>query len=327
MKVYRPRIQRKGRVFQIVGRGWFQSSVLDRYETVKNGKVVTHTKINDYGRKAVRIAQHIAKCHNKVGIITHKALAPAFVESFGAENVQWFGNLRGTNLIEDVDGLLIFGQMSPGSQDVMDIAAMLDPTRVKPFHTEVNGQLAQPWRPIEMRYELTPEAREIALELHSGNDPSRIVSGYRDPELWTIFSQICVAELTQALHRNRILLHDHVVWVFSPVPLMDTAIDWIADDPPIMPERWLNSKFDAGNPLPFFRWLDLLDWGLIEKLDAGKKLSYEDLANGAGVSSSYARRENWMDGIVQFLGDDYSVTKYLERKSRGPIPDVLAKST
>jgi hypothetical protein len=311
MRTYHPHVERKGRVFQIVYRWWGLGHVMESaWEIGEDGKPKQHRRPSAYGLQALKVARHVARCHRKTGVITYKALAPLFYEDFGKENVQWFGNLRGSNKLEGCDGLAIIGQNTPASRDTIDISAMLNPGRMRPFRAiDDDGLTVQPWGPVEMDYWLTDEGREIARRVHGEDLPSRNVGGFEDDDLWTVFEQICVAELTQAIHRNRILLHeDHVVWVFSPMPLLDTAVDWIADDPPLIPERWIAGKFERENPIPFDRWLDLEAWGIYDKNLAYTEyevddVQYHSIANGAGVTEKHAKNKKWIKRLVEAYPD------------------------
>ena len=313
MHTYRPKLQRRGRIFQIVGRYYGQGHFFD------------HDGPTAYGKESLRVAQHLASVHETVGVICYKNALPMFAEAFGEANVASFGALRGTNTLEGRDGLIVIGELNPPSRAVINEAAAMNPKRMEPYRERnQNGDLTLAWRPQEVVYQLTPEGRQHAKRLYGKNTPTRLVGGYEDTTLKMIHQQICDAEVTQAIHRSRVNFLDVVVWLLSPVPLLDESIDWIADEPPLLPQRWLDGEFDSGNPIPLFRWLDLLNWGLLEKLDRGEYVTYEMLGEGAGVSLNWTRCDKWIDKLAKFMPDRCQVDKIKVLKGRGGPRKALA---
>jgi hypothetical protein len=322
MVEYAPRIERAGRIYQVAGR-------LNGMGTIRpEGPRGQDKAPSEATLDALRLAKQIARRYGwrpgnggKASVVCSKKVAGYFARDFGVERVETFGALRGSNDQEGQRVMIVVGTVAPGEADVIEIATALSGDRVRPFVDVVDGRERALWRSIEAEYPLTAAGQAAARQLKGGDLPRRIVSGYEDPDLRAVYSQLREAELVQAIHRSRVNVYPVDVWVLSSVPLLGEAVDWIDDDPPNEPDAWRRGDYGE-NALPWRHWLTLEDWGLFERLERGEVLDNETLAALTGADIDYIRRRAcWLEAIAAMYPDSIELAT-VARGKRGRPPKV-----
>lgn len=274
---YNPKVQRRGNLYQITG-------LLHGTESAKNP--VTAERL-------LHIAEYISEGYpaGNVGIVCHKSMKSMFVEKFGEQNVVHFFGSRGTNILKDVECLIVAGTPSPDIRTVISTATALDPDRIDPFGvlTE-SGTLQVPFTYQVNEYTISDECSE---KYFKNGGVKRMFRGFwSEPILQSIYSQCRESELVQAIHRARPNVKPCDVWLLSPV-VTDEVVDYISDDPNIGP-RNINWKL----------WLKLKPW-LDEQWDAGNELTVEDIANFLNRSVKYISNQQWLHSIAAHMPDKW----------------------
>lgn len=294
--VYAPVVERPGRVYQIVGRLNGAGILLDkRPEKPEDGEQPARM-LTKAGRELLGLAQQIAgRYTGRVGVVTFKDAAPEFAEVFGADNVVWFGNLRGTNQLADCEALIVAGSYAPNSAAVMETAAALYPARIRPFAVEDDqGRFRPVYSTMRREYRVKP-----GVPRPDGVPPDhtawRDTRGYWDvPELAAIHEQDREAEMVQAIHRARPNIRECDVWVLSSIPTSE-PLDGIWDDPP---------ELATGAPegIPWRVWARIGRW-LDEQWESGGTVTYQALAEVAQVDVNWAQRNQWLQRISAYQPD------------------------
>lgn len=278
-EVYRPRVRRAGRIYQITMRNNGKQSLKDPR---RSGDIVDIVR---------RIVQRYG--YANVGIICHKALEEKF-SAAGFEQVRHYGALRGTNELERCDALFCCGSPGADMASVHKIALALDDKRRSPLSDE--------YRQVEIAYTLT-ETGLAQLRADHGDDATgalRLSGIYADPALETVARQAKRAELEQAIHRSRVNKNPGTtVWILSATPTTE-AIDWLIDRPPLAPDG-----------------IDWRLWERIcAYLDTQSGVvGYSELSEAAGISERWAKEKRLLD-IVAANIDGWRCTQ-IERSGPG----------
>jgi hypothetical protein len=239
----------------------------------------------------------------RVGIVTFKDAVKEFEAEFGAGNVVHFGALRGTNLLQDVQCLIVAGVFCPPLTAIQDDAAMLYPDRMEPFHQiDEDGKRREPWRPALVQYRLA-----------DGTNYHRQHSGFwDDPELSAILEQVRRSELIQAIHRARPNVRECDVWVLTSVPT-DEVLDAIyqdLSDSPLAPV-----KVRGGGGISWKHWIKVKSW-LEGMWELGAWIDAEGLAQVAGVQVGTVQSQQWLHAIAQHDPDRW-LLESREQEGRG----------
>ena len=278
-----PEVERMGKIYQIVGRLYGVSDVVER-------EAGEEPRLSKTGREMLEVSKHLARRYaGRVGVVTFKSAVKEFAAVFGDGNVYHFGALRGTNALQDVDCLIVAGGYAPPGADVLNTAAALNQDRIKPFVAQAeDGTLKAPWRAQWREYRLS-ESCIRPNGTPRGNTAWRQVTGYwDDPDLTEILDQSRKAEIVQAIHRARPNLRKCDVWLLTSIPT-DEVLDGIWEDPPIGPEG-----------MSWKMWLKLEPW-LEEQHAAGSIITNAIIAEAMGVTLNWVTREKWLEAIVEYL--------------------------
>lgn len=295
MVEYNPKVQRKGKIHQITG-------LLHGTETAKNP--VTAQKLGT-------IVDYISDGYDKkkVGVVCHKGMKDLFIEKFGESNVVHFFGSRGTNILKDVECLIVAGTPSPDIRTVISTATALDPDRVEPFGLLTDsGTLQVPFTYQVREYLISDECSEKHFK--SGGVKRMFRGFWPEPILQSIYSQCREAELVQAIHRARPNVKPCDIWLLSPIAL-DEMVDYISDDPDIGPKN-INWRI----------WIKLKPW-LDEQWDLGKEVSIEDIAVFLDRSPKYIANQQWLHAIALHLPDKWIRMAHKTTPGRGKAKFVL----
>lgn len=289
---YHPAIKRKGRVYQITRRLNGKGSLVRKKAGTDGDDDDEEVVPTRFARELIEQVLALVEAkgyreRGRVAIICHLDLEPMFVEVFGPENVQHFGNLRGTNEFEDVVCLIVAGTPAPRQQDVIEIATALNPERIEPFAHE-DGSLFYA-KLCELA--VTDDVREHSSAFGAPADglaPWRLVKGYwSDEDLAAIHMQIREAELLQALHRARPNGREGVdVWLFSSVPTGE-LLDGVWNDLPIGAEPAISWRL----------WLYTLQPWLEQQWEAGGPVGVKEIAAFLDRPERGIRRGRWIRAI------------------------------
>lgn len=284
-----PNIERKGKIRQVVGRlnGFFQT-----FE-----KVEKRVRLKSAGRELVEQAKMIAAQYSgRVGIVTFKATEKVFAEHFGAANVLHYGALRGSNLLESCECLILAGGYGPNMWGLQDIAKMLNQDRMVPFAKQNDeGRWLNPW---------TSRLHEYRLTSANGKAPWRRVGGYwDDPDLDPLLEEFRRNEITQAIYRNRPIENEHDVWILTSIPT-DVPLDEIATDLSEMAFTPKREKVQARRTIMYRgiawqKWLVLKPW-LDERWEAGEFVTVDQLAEVVEMNVQSVRCQRWRHYIDLF---------------------------
>lgn len=286
---YAPHIERKGRIFQIVNR---LNGVGSVYQHVSARRV----DLTKAGREMLVSCKLIADEYTgRVGIITFKKIEKLFTQVFGEENVLHYGGLRGSNLLETCDCLILAGGYCPNLVGLRYIAAALNPRRMRPFYAlDENDRMIHPWTQKECEYEVKDTSRGI---------PFRPVRGYwHDPDLNILLEEYRRNEIVQAIHRNRPVNKPCDVWVLTNIPTPE-RLDGIYEslsDLDFTPDRYcVNGRNYRGITIP--HW-----YAIKEKLDGewcqkGTRITFAMLAEvTTGVKENTIEHDKWIPTLIDF---------------------------
>ncbi|RLF58606.1 MAG: hypothetical protein DRN27_04950 [Thermoplasmata archaeon] len=153
---------------------------------IQNGKVLPDgmyaKKIKPQLRELIKNLKNGGKT---IAMVTLQELVPDWTGLLGEDMVVYYGNLRGSNRLEDADILIILGTM---------------------FH---------PVKSIFFNYVLT--FHELQNNIEAKYDGQRF-DGYQDQNLNEFFKATVMEETYQALHRIRPLLHDKIIINLARIP-------------------------------------------------------------------------------------------------------------
>jgi DNA polymerase III delta prime subunit len=287
--VEEPNIERKGKIQQVVGRlnGFFQ--------TYKMAGKTIHVK--PAGKEMLEQAKLIAAQYTgRVGIVTFKAMAPVFAKHFGPLNVLHYGGLRGSNLLESCECLILCGGYGPNMIGLHDLAKMLNQERMKPFaKKDEHGMWLNPW---------TNRLHEYRIKNTRGQTAWRRVGGYwDDTDLDALLDEFRRNEITQAIYRNRPIENEHDVWILTSIPT-DVLLDGIYEDLSgleFTPKREAvqGRKATMYRGVAWQKWLVLKPW-LDEQWETAAYVTVEQLAEACNMTVQAVRCQRWRHYIDLF---------------------------
>lgn len=273
---FHPLIKRIGKIYQVTGR---LNGIGMLYDKEKKEETSLALEL-------LEIAKQIAKGYTgRVGIICNKPIRHIFVREFGEANVQHFHAMRGTNMLEDVECLIVAGNPAANYHAVVNIAAALNPTRIAPYGIiNEKGKKELVFHEVEREYSVTRELYEV----HGNKTPWRKIKGFwGEHELQVIEESTRGDELLQAVHRCRPNVWPSDAWVLTSTP-MEESIDGIWDDPPIGPEG-----------IFWKAWLRLQPW-LEEQYESGASINAYTIAEAIGSSPTWVNRAGWVNAIALY---------------------------
>lgn len=300
VEVFCPNVRREGRIFQICGRLYGSGTVLDRATSAdKENHAVT---IKKAGKEMLETAKVIAAHYRNVGVVTFKAIESVFQAEFGSSKVLHFGALRGSNVLQDCDCLIVAGGYAPNMAGLLRLAAQVHERRMKPFfiRQDENGRPLAAWYPKLCEYRFTNS---------EGLSAWRPVQGYwGDDDLMAILDELRKNEMMQAVHRSRPVNHETDVWILSSLPtderldgIWDT-IDQVEFPFKISPGR---KQVETENGLAWRgiswrSWLKISGW-MEQQWSVREYLTADDLAQQAGTTPQFVRSEAWIASIDEFF--------------------------
>lgn len=115
---------------------------------------------------------------------------------------------RGTNRLQACDSVLVIGAPSPGHTAIYDMATMLFQQRMRPFPAPADAWLVE----------------DVPFAYTDPDDPQQpgrsiTTARFADRDLHTLLWQHREAEIIQAIHRVRPILHDVDVWILTNIPI------------------------------------------------------------------------------------------------------------
>lgn len=282
VNVYRPNIERRGRVYQVAGRMYHKGGV-----KAKDGE--TTSMIEDAIR-TIRTIQN-ERGYNSVGVICAQAAVKRMIEEFGKSSVMWFYKLRGRNDFSKADAVFVVGTPTPPEIAVTNIALALQPESSQSFYKLMPDGRREPILTFTNREFTFSSAGMRSLKTTFGdqyNGAERRAGFYQSEMLRAIQIQLRESELIQAIHRARPNVHDVDVWLLSSIPTSE-PIDGVYNDPPVGPDA-----------IYWRVWIRLYPW-LMEMQEKGEAITYDALAIAAKVERNWAYKNRWLDAIAEYL--------------------------
>lgn len=288
---YAPQVERPGRVYQIVSRLNGSSTI---YEA-EDGP----TRLLKCGRDMLAMCKMIAEHYTgRVGVVTFKNAEPFFAEVFGASNTLHFGALRGSNLLETCECLIVAGGYAPNMFGLMTLTASLHPDRMVPFTRRADdGTPINPWTHRLCEYRMRTPG-ELA--------PWRLVGGFwEDDDLGVYLDEFRRNEIAQAIHRSRIVSRETDVWVLTNVPTNE-PLDAIYEDiseldflPPYEVQ-----ETEAGNErrygIAWRQWIKLKSW-LDEQWHVAEYVTADQMAEACEVTPGTVQNQRWISALDAFF--------------------------
>ena len=206
----------------------------------------------------------IAKRYEHPAVITYQAQAG---QMDGLPALHFYA-ARGTNQFEHCDALIVAGTPQPPIFAIEKKAKMIFAERMLPF--------VRNW---------STELRTYAYTAPDGQGRAYPVSGFwSDPDLQAVLWSLREAELIQAAHRARPLLHETDIWLLSNVPL-----------PELPPDKLLSIREVMGTPdgVSVWKWdetMAALDWAANGLLESKGCVALSDLMQMFAVDRKTARK-------------------------------------
>lgn len=219
VKVVEAHPRMRGRVFQVHGRMYGKSGLDESSKRMKEMEATAWRIIDEHN-------------YRNPGIITFKGVIERGELAKGLEHGHFYA-ARGTNQFLGCDALIVAGTPQPSVREMVKLGKMLFHDRDQPFRSDWGTrQLRFPW--------IAPDGRGRQYP----------ASGFwGDPDLGAILWTCREAELVQAAHRARPLLHDVDVWLLSSLALDDLPLSGLLDAREI---------FDAPEGVNVFRWQEVV---------------------------------------------------------------------
>jgi hypothetical protein len=271
-------VRGNGRIFQVTTRSWGISSVLD------NGKITPQ------GQQLLTLIEYISKHkpletggfapYKSVGIVSFKGLKPYLVDKgFSEERLMHLGGSRGSNKFVGndlaIDCVIVAGTLSASDEDLIRMYAQL-------YYEPENPVASRIQKPEKQLNSAGFSTYRIERTVHypyvdeNGKQPCRIVSGFADDDLQTLYEQLTYAEITQSIGRARLKTDEgkgRDVFVLSSVPPKDySIIHKIVDD--------LSDLYPLPENVSWWKWMDFIK--II--YDNSKGIDLTNLARLANVS-------------------------------------------
>jgi hypothetical protein len=277
IKIVDPVVEMRGRIIQVADRA--------------NGKA---TLIQDGAPtdKATQLDKQVAQIISRnelkhPGIVSFQALEARFVDM---QFLNFYG-ARGTNVAQDVDGLIVAGTPQPSLFELERQARMVFFDRMMPFDVK--------WTLKDVPYDYVAS---------DGQGRAYNASGFwHDADLESVLWQYREAELIQAIHRSRLTVRDVTVWLLSNLPI----------DLPIAELISIAELMGAPAGVDLYLWKRLMEFA--ETMDS---ITSTDLAKALDINPHTARKyidllkmqPGWTDGAVK------------ENRKRGQPPKIARKS-
>ena len=278
IKVVDPVVEMRGRIIQVADRA--------------NGKA---TLIQDGAPtdKATQLDKQVAQIISRnelknPGIVSFQALEARFVDM---RFLNFYG-ARGTNVAQDVDGLIVAGTPQPSLFELERQARMVFFDRMMPFDVK--------WTLKDIAYDY------IASD---GQGRAYNASGFwHDADLEAVLWQYREAELIQAIHRSRLTVRDVTVWLLSNLPLTDLPVSELISIAELM-------GAPAGVDLYLWqRFVELAETtGSITSTEAARDLSI-DRDTARKYVDLLKTMPGWTDGAVKI------------KRGRGQPPKMAMKA-
>ena len=282
VNVYRPNVERRGRVYQVAGRMYHKGGVKS-----KDGET---TAMVEDAIRTIRTIQS-ERGYNTIGVICAQVAVKRMAEEFGKQNVMWFYKLRGRNDFSKCDAVFVVGTPTPPEVAVTNIALALQPESSQSFYKLTDDGRREPIHTFTNREFIFSSHGMRQLKSDFGvqyNGAERRIGFYQDETLRSIQVQLRESELIQAIHRARPNVHNCDVWLLSSIPTSE-PIDGIYNDPPVGPDA-----------IYWRIWIKLYPW-LMEMQENGLPITYDELAAAAKVERNWAYKNRWLDAIAEYL--------------------------
>lgn len=257
----KPRVQLKGRVFQVYASLNNKGSLIDSgthhtanviTATIPDGpeyaapRRTNHEKLDKLRKQ---IAQIAARGYERVVTITYKGTVNELLPHAEDADLGHFGAQRGTNRYEGCDCLIVIGAQQPTTPALIDTAAQIFHQRTQPFDTT--------WSTFDRPY--------------AGQPWSWPIGGFwNDPDLQALLDQFREAEILQAVHRARPIQHPVDVWVLTNVPIPELPVQLVS----------LADLFGAPADVDPYRWPEVQHLAQARMDAAGIVLSSDLVAAG-----------------------------------------------
>lgn len=250
----------RGQVFQVHDRA--------------NGKaaVVGDNGASARGRQMIEFIQHVVadRGYERFAVVTFQQL----LDELGGAQTLHFYAARGSNALEGVQALFVAGTPQPALVEMDKLARMIYFGRDTPFNATWSTRL-------QVFNFLDEEGRGRAYP----------TSGFwSDPDLQAVLWQMREAEIIQAAHRARPILHDVDIWL-----LLNLALEELP------PSRLLDMRAALGAPpgTDIFLWSRAMQ--IAEELDAIQGyVTSVDLVAALGLDSRTARK--YIDLLIEDYG-------------------------
>lgn len=193
IKVVEPNVKMAGRIIQVTDRANGKSTLL------KAGQPTG--KVSQLVDQVSQIIQ--ANDLERPGIVTFQEVTKH--ADFEKLNQLHFYGARGSNVQQDVDGLIVAGTPQPSLLDIDKLARIIYFERMTPFNLK--------WSMRDVPYSYVDSR---------GNGRAYPTSGFwHDEDLQAVLWQYRDAELIQAVHRSRLTVRDVTVWLLSNLPIAE----------------------------------------------------------------------------------------------------------
>lgn len=295
--LYKPNVQRKGRLYQVAGRMYHKGGMTDK----------------SFLQDAIDTVKGIvsAKGYQNFGIICSLNAERAMIETFGFENVLHFYKLRGRNDYNWRDAVFVVGTPSPNANAIINIALALrdDTTPIYERDPDGNRKPLVYYAPREFVFS---EHGENFIRQKYGDDVcgvERRAVYYQSDVMRAVQMQLRESELVQAIHRARLNTRQADVWLLSSIPT-DEPLDEIYNEPPISPEG-----------IPWQIWMEIQAW-MNELHRKGEVMTAKKLADATGVSEGWIRRNRWLSAIADWSGGQWETVNLPSQKGGRPLSAI-----
>lgn len=253
IEIVQPHIRLAGRVYQV----WPRAN--GKTFLIKDNKLTS--KVEQLAKQVERIIEKHS--YQRPAIITFEALKSLFDAEMGH-----FYGARGTNRFEGCDALIVAGTPQPDLGAITKQARMIYQDRMQPF-------------------DMTWSERDVQ---YAGQGYSYPVSGFwHDPDLNALLWQFREAELIQAAHRARPILHDVDIWLLTNIPMDELPPDELLD---------IKALFDAPMGVDPYRWPDVM--AIADEFERdGHPMRAADLVERINIDKKTAQ------GYLQRLTEQY----------------------
>lgn len=188
----------------------------------------------------------------RVGIVSFQnIISENKLLSKNREVLNFYG-ARGTNRLENVDALFVVGTPMPEQSVYKSIGAMIYFGRDLPFNDT--------WSSIWLPYNYV-DADGAGYEYPAGGF-------WGDRDLQALLWQMREAEIIQAVHRSRPLLHPVSVYLLTNLPILEMPIDRLMSSAEL---------FGAPKGVDIYRWSKFVEW-----MDGQDEVTTSDIVKDFG---------------------------------------------